>query len=146
MLFQKPKNIIIAGSGRLGSSLAGSLSEKGYHVIIIDKDEDAFRKLPESFSGYEVAGDAASTDLLERLDIKNAFMVIAVTDNDNTNSLIAQIASRIYGVNQVFARLNDIEKESLIKGFNIEVIYPFLLAVHEFERLTSISIREVFRA
>lgn len=140
---KKTKNIIVIGAGRLGASLAGSLCEKGFHVTIIDKDSSAFRKLPESFSGYQICSDGSDIDVLEDADIKNADIVIASTDNDNINCLIAQISSRIYGVSKVFVRLNDVDKERLIDGFNIEVISPFKLSVNEFERLSLIDMGEV---
>ena len=142
-LIKKPKTVIVVGCGRLGASLAGSMSEQGYNVIIVDKDEDSVRKLPESFSGYEIIADATDIDVLERADILGAEMLVATTDSDNVNSLIAQIASRIYGVSKVFIRLNDTEKEKLIDGFNIEVIYPFKLSVGEFNRLVANTSVEV---
>ncbi|MEM1485763.1 NAD-binding protein [Oscillospiraceae bacterium PP1C4] len=145
MLFNRPADVIIVGSGLLGASLAGTLCIQGYHVIIIDLNGDSFRKLPESFNGFEVIGNGTDIDLLERAGINNAYMVIAATDSDNTNSLIAQIASRIYDVNRVFVSFNDAEKENLIDGFNIEVICPFKLSIHEFERLNSLELREATR-
>lgn len=70
-------------------------------------------------------------------------MVIAATDDDNTNLLIAQIASRIFHVPNVYSRLNDKNKEKLIHGFNIKPICPFVLSVNEFSRLSNEEYREV---
>lgn len=143
MLLKKNKNVIIVGCGRFGASLAGTLSNQGYQVIIIDKSSDSFRKLPDHFSGYEVEGDASNTDILEKSGIKDCVMLIAVTDNDNVNSLIAQIASCIYNVDKVYVRINDIEKQTLIEGYNIEIICPYKLCLHEFEELSGIVLEEV---
>lgn len=137
------KNVIVIGAGRLGASLAGSLSEKGFHVTIIDKDNTAFRKLPENFSGYRVFADGSDIDVLEDVGIKNADMVIATTSNDNVNCLIAQISSQIYDISKVYMRSSDTDIEKIIDGFNIEVIYPFKLSAHEIERLISIDMGEV---
>lgn len=140
MLFKKPENIIIVGAGRLGACLAGALSDKGFRVIIIDKDEDAFRKIPENFSGYQIVGDGIDIDILKTADIENSQMVISCTDSDNANSLIAQIAARIFGVKQVYTRLNDTDKDKLLDGFNIHTIYPFKLSISEFERLSAMKL------
>ncbi len=142
MLFKKSKIIIIAGAGRFGSNLAGSLSSQGYRVVIIDKNSDSFRKLPENFSGYQINADATDTNVLERAGIVDADIFIAVTDNDNVNCLLAQIAKRIYGISKVYMRLDDTEKDQVTDGFNINVIYPFKLSVSEFERLSSMKILE----
>jgi len=140
MIFKKTENIIVIGIGRLGAYLAGTLSERGFRVIAVDKLEDSFRKLPDNFSGYKVIGDGTDVNILKMADIENAYMVIVTTNKDNVNSLAAQIASRIYGIKQVYTRLNDIDKEKLIDGFNINVIYPFNLSIAEFNRLSSINI------
>ncbi|MGL4606682.1 MAG: potassium channel family protein [Eubacteriaceae bacterium] len=143
MFFKKTESVIIAGCGRLSAKIAGELSSKGYNVTVVDKDENAFRKLPEHFSGYEIAGDATDIDALVQIGIKGASMFLALTENDNTNSLLSQIASRIFGVSKVFVRLNDPDKERILEGFNIEIIYPFKLSIGEFERLSHLSLSEV---
>ena len=84
MLFKKTKTFIIVGSSRFGSGLAGMLSQKGSRVVVIDINEDAFRKLPDDFSGYEIIGDGTDVDILKQAGIEEASMVIAATDDDNT--------------------------------------------------------------
>jgi trk system potassium uptake protein len=143
MKLEKKKTIIVVGSSKFGASLAGSLSVDGFHVIIIDKENKAFRTLPDNYSGYEVIGDATDIDVLINAGIENAYMVIVATQNDNVNSLVAQISSRIYNVPKVYMRLNDIEKEKIIYGFNIQVICPFKLTIDEFEKLTGFEIKEL---
>lgn len=139
----KTKTIIIAGCGRLGAGISGALSRQGYNVIIIDQDEASFRKLPDGFSGHELSGDATDLDVLEKAGIKSAHMLLALTESDSVNSLIAQIASRIFHLPKVYMRLNEPEKEAMLKGFNIEVIEPFRLSLLEFERLSQLNITGV---
>ena len=133
MKLDKRERVIIVGCGRLGSRLATMLSDKGYQVVIIDNEEASFKKLPESFGGFQVKADGIDLDTLKYVDIDDASMLVACTGNDNLNSLIAQIASRIYGVPNVFVRFEDTDKELLIKGFNIQGIYPFKLTMGVFE-------------
>ncbi|MBO7392895.1 MAG: TrkA family potassium uptake protein [Abditibacteriota bacterium] len=143
MIFNnKKKNAIVVGCGRLGTGIASLLSSKGYSVVVIDKDEKAFKKLPQSFSGLRVTGDATGTDVLNSVNIKNASILAAVTENDNVNSLIAQVACRIYGVGRVFARFSDTEKEHLIDGFPIDAVYPYLLSMKEFTRISGLDNEE----
>ncbi len=47
---------IVIGCGRLGVTLANTLSDKGGNVTIIDKNNDAFRKLSPSFGGLSLTG------------------------------------------------------------------------------------------
>ena len=138
-MWNRKKTIIIAGCSRFGAGLAGELSEQGDDVIIIDKDNDAFRKLPPNFSGFQIVGNVTDPDLLEDAGIGNASVVVAATDDDNINCMLAQMARRIYDVGEVFARLNDTDKEHLIGGLNIKAIYPARLSIEKFKELSSIA-------
>lgn len=51
--------------------------------------------------------------------------------------MLAQMARRIYDVEEVFVRLNDTDKEHLIGGLNIRAIYPARLSVEKFWELSS---------
>ena len=131
----KRNKVLVIGSGRLGSSIATKLSELGDDVLIIDANQDAFRKLQEAFSGYEVVGDATDLMVLEQAYIKQAKSVIITTDNDNTNIYVAHLAYYIYDVPEIFVRLSDTDKGSLIDDTNIKAIYPFTLSINEFLKL-----------
>ena len=72
-------SILIAGCGRLGSCMASSLSQEGFDVTVIDKDEKAFRRLRETFSGFQVIGDASDLDMLQSCGIANADIVVVAT-------------------------------------------------------------------
>lgn len=143
MKSEKNMTILIAGCGRMGSTLAGALSKRGHDVTIIDPDSDAFRKLPPYFSGFQIIGDATDIDVLEKGGIKDADLVMATANRDNVNSMISQIASVIYEVDQVFIRLYDPEKQRLLEGTNIKAIFPAMLSIQEFENLSQIKIMEV---
>lgn len=135
MKFAKKERVIIVGCGRLGRRLASLLSNKNYQVILIDNSEEAFRKLPESFGGIQINSDGIDLDTYRYVDADEATMLIACTGDDNLNSLIAQIGSRIFGIPNVYVRFEDTNKELLIKGFNIQGIYPFNLTIDEFEAI-----------
>ncbi len=142
MLFRKIKSVIVVGCGRFGASLAGRLCEQGYDVMVIDKDSGSFSQLPESYSGYEVASDGADINTLEKAGIKNTEILVAATGYDCTNSLICQIAARLYHVPNTYMRLTDPQMEPVIRGYGIQVIYPFRLSMQEFERLSGIEVGE----
>ncbi len=135
----KNKKVIVTGCGRMGSSIAGSLSEKGYDVTIIDENEKAFRKLPPVFSGFKVEGDATDVELLKKAGIEDADILMTTADRDNANLMIASIASEIFGVKEVYARFYDEDKERLLEGTEIKAIIPSRLSLQEFERLSALA-------
>lgn len=138
----KRKNVIVVGCSRFGGKLAGSLSSLGYNVTIIDKNENSFLKLPDNYSGYEVCADGTDANILKENGIESTQIFIAVTESENVNILAAKIASEIFNVPEVYLRLTNVEKDSLITNENIKAIYPFKLSIDEFTRISSVEIDE----
>ena len=134
------KNVIVVGCSRFGCKLAASLSTLGYNLTIIDKDENAFLKLADNYGEYSVCADGTDANVLKANGIESAQMLIAVTESENSNILAAKIASEIFKVPEVYLRLNDVEKDSLIADSNIKAIYPFKLSIDEFTRISSVEI------
>jgi trk system potassium uptake protein TrkA len=134
-VFENKKKVIIVGCGRLGCGLACLYYDRGYDVVIIDNDESAWNKLPLNFGGLKITADGSDLDTLRYVGIDLASTFFAVTENDNLNSFIAQIAARVFSVNDVYARFGDTDKDKLIQGFNIFGIYPFRLTMDSFEKM-----------
>ncbi|MDR2664795.1 MAG: TrkA family potassium uptake protein [Oscillospiraceae bacterium] len=126
---------VVVGCGRLGAHIASSLSESGEGVVIIDVSREAFLKLPPSFDGMTMTGDAAELSILEEADLASASALIAVTERDNTNIMIAQIARELYKVPRVIARLYDPDRQCVYQEFGIGTISPVLLSTKEIEHI-----------
>lgn len=129
--------MIIIGCGRLGANLANTLSDGGGNVLIMDKDKDAFRKLSPSFGGLAVVGDGTDFDALQDAQIGKASVVVVVTNNDNANVMIAQLAREVFKVKRVIARLYDPEREYIYHEFGIDTICPAVLSAKEIEKILS---------
>ena len=132
---QKTDYIIIIGCGRLGANLASALSDDGGNVLIMDQTRDSFRRLSASFGGLSVVANGTDLDALKEAQIQNASTVIAVTNNDNTNIMVAQIARDLFHVENVIARLFDPERETVYQEFGIKTICPAVLSVKEIDKL-----------
>lgn len=129
--------IIVAGCSRFGANIASMLSSQGKDVVVLDSNSSSFRKLSPDYSGFNIIADATDIDELTRAGIEKADLVVAATNDDNTNIMIAQITSKIFNVPKVVSRLYDTEKEIVYQDFNIQIIYPSKLSICEFEKLIS---------
>lgn len=143
MLFHKSKGIIIVGCSPFGAALANSLYNKGHKVVVLDKDRESFRYLPEEFGGSEMEGDPTDPSVLKEAGIERAGMFIAATQDDNSNLLISQIASRIFQVNQVYARLDDTSRSRLITDTPIKPICVYNLSADDYLHLAESVCPEV---
>lgn len=143
MLFHKTKSIVIAGCGPLGASLAHTFYKKGHKVVVLDQERESFRYLSDEFSGYEMVGDPTDPVALKNAGIEDAVIFIAATQDDNTNLLSAQIASRIFHVKQVYARLDDISRRHLVTDLPIKPISLYNLSADDYAQLAESVSREV---
>ena len=103
--------------------------------MMVDRDERAFRKLGTAYGGLTLTGDATDIAVLRSAEIERAGTVVSVTNDDNTNIMVAQIARNVYHIPNVICRLYDPEREIVYKEFGIDTICPTVLSTREIDRL-----------
>ena len=101
-------HIIIVGGGGVGYQLAHHLSAHHQDVVVIEKDEIKARRFKESLDVMTLEANGASAAALELAGIKNANMLIAVTDLDEVN-IIACILATQYKVPTIVCRIRNPE-------------------------------------
>jgi trk system potassium uptake protein TrkA len=118
-------HVVIMGCGRLGSTLAHKLDERGHSVAVIDQNADAFRRLGPDFHGTTVTGIGFDRDVLRDAGIERADAFAAVSSGDNSNIISARLARETYGVSRVVARIYDSRRalvyEHLVPDSVVEV-------------------------
>ncbi len=113
---------IIGGCGRVGAYLATTLADDGHDVVIIDKDEVAFRRLGDDFKGVAMRGIVFDRGTLEEARIRQARAFIAVTSGDNSNIVSARTAKERYGVDRVVARIYDPTRAEIFERMGVTII------------------------
>jgi trk system potassium uptake protein TrkA len=116
--------IVIVGCGRVGGQLATDFSASGHQVTTIDVRRQAFRHLPTDFAGNVILGTGIDEDVLRSAGIKEADVFIAVTDDDNTNIMAAQIARVVYSVPRVVLRIYDPVRADIYRQLGLTTICP----------------------
>ncbi len=115
-------NIIVVGCGRVGSQLANMLSENDANVCVIDRDADTFINLGRDFNGSTLQGVGFDEEILIKAGIEDCDVVAAVTQQDNTNLMIAEVASRLFHVPHVIARLYNPGHERAYNQLGIDYV------------------------
>ena len=121
-------NILIAGCSKAGASLAGQLSEEGHDISVIDPQEASQSLLPDNYTGYFTTGILIDQDALRGAGIENCDAVAAVSEDDNVNLMVAQIATEVFGIQTVIASLRDPVREELF-GSRMTTVCPTNIAV-----------------
>lgn len=122
-------NILIIGCGKVGAGLANSLCKAGHDVAVVDARPDSFSRLEDSFSGFAVQGVPIDLDTLKKAGIEGCDFVAAVTDDDNTNVMVSQLAKEFFDVPQVLTRIYDPRRKDVFAQFGLHTISPTALTV-----------------
>jgi trk system potassium uptake protein len=115
-------HVVVVGCGRVGSELAGTLEKDGHSVAVVDKNESAFRRLPQGFGGATVIGFGFDRDHLLEAGIDRAGALAAVTNGDNSNILTARIARENFGIERVVARIYDPRRALIYQRLGIPTV------------------------
>ncbi len=114
-----PKHILIVGCTELGTTVATALADQGNTIHILDTEPISFDRLPkaqiEDQRIVPFIGDGTSQEDLMRAGIPGVNVFMALTPDDATNILAAQLAKHQYQVEVVVCRVDD---EDLQKMFN----------------------------
>ncbi len=133
-------NIIIAGAGRVGITLARQLSAEGNDITIIDSDSRIIHSSMESMDVMAVQGNCASMGVLRHAGVEEADLLIAATNADEMNLLCCTTAHGINPNIHTIARIRNPEySEQIYKmrdvfGLSLD-INPEKQAAMEIHRL-----------
>jgi trk system potassium uptake protein len=115
-------HIVIMGCGRVGSTLAHILEDRGSTVAVVDRDPEAFRRLRPAFKGERVTGIGFDREVLSRAGIERADGFAAVSSGDNSNIIAARVARETFGVRQVAARIYDPRRAEVYERLGIPTV------------------------
>jgi trk system potassium uptake protein TrkA len=115
-------HVVIVGCGRVGSSLARELCESGNTVAVVDRKADAFLRLGDEFSGQTVVGIGFDPDVLVAAGIDRADALVAVTNGDNSNIMIARVGRERFKVQRVVTRIYDPKRAEIYERLGIATV------------------------
>ncbi len=133
-------NIIIAGNGKVGSTLTRQLSSEGYNITLIDSNASVLEASVERYDVFAVHGNCASMSILEQAGVKDADLLIAATNMDEVNLLCCTTAHGMNPNLHTIARIRNPDYTDQIyemRGtFGLSMsINPEKQAAREIERL-----------
>ncbi|MFZ9560701.1 MAG: Trk system potassium transporter TrkA [Burkholderiales bacterium] len=97
--------IVILGAGQVGSSVAENLVSEANDITVVDTDAGRLRKLQDRLDLRTVAGNAGHPEILERAGARDADMLLAVTQSDETNLVACKLAATMFNIPTKIARI-----------------------------------------
>ncbi len=136
--------IIIVGAGEVGFHIASHLTRENKEVVVIDTDPAAIRRVSDSIDAQTILGSGSSPVVLEDAGIREAEILLAVTNRDETNLVACLMADTLSPTTKKLARIRDADYDGYHEIFrdnppHIEtVINPEIEVVKTIERLMAV--------
>ena len=127
--------IAIVGAGKLGLKVINALVGGDHAITVFDVNEAVLNKIGQQYDVMTVAGNAKQISLLKDRAIGNFDFLIACTDSDEQNIVIASFAKKL-GCSKVIARVRDPEHmnqmDFIMETMNIDhIVNPDLSITKE---------------
>lgn len=128
--------IIIAGLGDVGTQLAEDLTfREGFELVLIDQDEEKCEDLSGEYDALVLHGDGTEPEILESAGAKQTDALIATTESDALNMVIAVLGKK-FNIPQVVAKLEKTSLRTTARELGVDhVISPKLSAATEISSL-----------
>lgn len=98
--------VLIVGGGRIGSYLLSLLHDGGHDVRLVETDTACVERLLSAHpAGLIVQGSGTDPEILEVAGAHRTETVVAVTDRDETNLVVAGLAKFEFGVPRTIGRV-----------------------------------------
>ena len=127
--------IAIVGAGKLGLKVINALVGGDHAITVFDVNEAVLNKISQQYDVMTVAGNAKQISLLKDRAIGNFDFLIACTDSDEQNIVIASFAKKL-GCSKAIARVRDPEHmnqmDFIMETMNIDhIVNPDLSITKE---------------
>jgi len=123
----------------MGAGLAQTLNLRGHAVTIVDNDPAAFERLGPAFKGQTVLGVGFDREVLLKAGIERTDALAAVTTSDDANVVVARLASQVFRVPRVVARLYDPRKAEIYQRLGLQTISPVTWGINRIADLLCYS-------
>ena len=135
-------NIIIAGGGKVGQTLARQLAAEGHNLTLIDQKQSVLTKTQERYDAIAVSGNCASRETLIRAGVENADLLIAATNADEVNLLCCMTAHGINPKLHTIARIRNPEYTDQI--MTMREVFPLSMTVNP-ERQAAVEMERLLK-
>lgn len=112
--------IVILGAGQVGSSVAENLVSEANDITVVDTDAGRLRKLQDRLDLRTIVGNAGHPEILQRAGARDADMILAVTQSDETNLVACKLAATMFNIPTKIARIRAADYLSHPEMFSAE--------------------------
>ena len=136
--------VVIVGAGEVGFHIAGHLTVEKKDVVVVDKNPEALVRVSEKLDVQTIEGSGSSPDVLEEAGVRDAEILLAVTNSDEVNLAACLMTNILAPGTRKLARLRSAEFDAYHEHFKTHaphidtVINPEIEVVRTIRRLMNV--------
>jgi trk system potassium uptake protein TrkA len=121
--------IVICGAGLVGSAIASHLCEEQNDVTVIDASAENIQRITDQYDVHGVVGVASHPNRLAEAGVRDAELLIAVTESDEVNMVACQISHTIFNTPVKIARIRSTAYlDPAFASLTARKIYPSIIS------------------
>jgi trk system potassium uptake protein TrkA len=97
--------VLIVGAGEVGFHIANRIATENKDVVVIDKNPEAIRRISDNLDVQVMVGSGSSPVVLEEAGIRDAHVMLAVTNSDEINLVACLVTNMISPSTKKLVRL-----------------------------------------
>ena len=109
--------VVIIGAGEVGFNVASRLVNENKDVVVIDKDHEAIRRVSDNIDAQVVNGSGSSPISLDEAGLKDAEILLAVTNSDEANLVACLVADILSPSTKKLARIRNADFDQYHDNF-----------------------------
>ena len=113
--------ILIVGAGDIGLPIIHYLSERGHLLTVIEKNEARCKHIVDHADAAIFKGNGDEKEIWKTLEADKMDALMTLTNNDDINIAICEMAKRDFGIPFVIARAHQPESIDLMKAAGADI-------------------------
>ncbi len=117
----KNKQFVVIGLGRFGVSVATTLSQAGYEVMVVDRNKEIVQEI-SSVVTHAVQAEVTDADTLKSLGIRNFDIAVVAIGRDIQSSIMVTLLLKELGIKYVVAKASSDLHEKVLQKLGADRI------------------------
>lgn len=118
------KSVVVIGAGRFGGAIARELSELGYEVMVIDKNEGKVQMMAK-YVTHAVMADATDEAVLRNLGVRNFETAIVAIGEDLGASVLTTMLLSNLGISYIVAKATNRNQAKILEKVGASrIVFP----------------------
>jgi len=131
--------IVIAGTGIAVYFLAKRFTSKGYNISIISDNLPDSEYYTKNLKALVINGSFSDPELLTQAQAHSADIFIGMTQRDQDNLVLCQMAKEFYQIPRILAVVNDPDNEEVFTKIGIKAISNCRFLIETIENMSDLD-------